>query len=393
MASLEQAKAMAKELQEILGKNHVSTMVYGQFLEDAKGEAQGNIPLLIVVKKFDETSSLKIYKVLKRWMDVGIETPYIAELDDLSGMLDSIPAKLMDIKGRYQVLEGDDILEFRSEPEFEYLRAQAELEIRRNIYNLRHDLIEVMLRRIPIDRYLKSLSITCLSSIRSFHRITRPDIGTNNQHLEYFYREFPSGQKPLVNLLECIYSTHPDPEETDLLELITEVIDEVFQPMLIKIDHIGKEIIDYKLKRVEDIVEAKSREMKLEMIKEKMKLVKQRKDVKAYEETKLHELADQKKVLETQIKQIGTRETKKHPSEDYKQSREPTRRFSDLDEDIPYPSEEMVYVLEEGKETKKRDFENIPVHEKELSIFEKILYENKTLKNTVRKQKDRRRSV
>ena len=36
-----------------------------QFLEDVTGQAQGNIPLLIVVKKFDETTSLKIYKVLK----------------------------------------------------------------------------------------------------------------------------------------------------------------------------------------------------------------------------------------------------------------------------------------------------------------------------------------
>jgi hypothetical protein len=124
-----------------------------------------------------------------------------------------------------------------------------------------------------------------------------------------------------------------------------------------------------------------------------MKLVKQRKEVKAYEETRLHQLSDEKSKLENTMKRMEKKEPKDHPAREYKYSKEPVRRYEDMDEDIPYPSEELVFVLEEGKPMTKQDLDNIPVHEKELSIFEKILYENKTLKNTIRKQKDPKRSV
>lgn len=384
MASLEQAKVIAKEIQDILGPNHVSTMVYGHFLDDVIDNVDSTIPMLIVVKKFDETTSLKIYKVLKQWMKHGIEVPYVAELDDLSGMLDSIPNKLMDIKARYQVLQGEDLLELRAEPEFEYLRAQVELELRRNIYNLRHDLLEVMLRRIPIDRYMKNAALTCLSSIKAFHAVTRPDITSNNQHLEYFYREFPAARDPLRGLLEMVYSKQINTSEKDLLDLLTKVIDEVIQPMLIKVDNIGKEIIDHKLKRVEDIVEAKTREMRLELVKEKMKLVKQRKEISAYEGKKLDALSEQKKDLEKQMLEI---EKKK------KEVQAPTPRVVYPENRRYYSEYEEFYPEREPPKPKKEEVDDLPRHEKELNVFEKILYENKTLKNTIKKQVDPRKSV
>lgn len=390
MASMEQAKEIAKEIQEILGSNHVSTMVYGQFLEYGESEGASNIPLLIVVKKFDEGASLKIFKVLKKWSRVGVETPYIAELDDLSGMLDSIPSKLLDIKTRYMVLEGQDILELRTEPEFEYLRAQVELELRRTIYNLRHDLIDVMLRKIPIETYLKNLALACLASIKSYHFVLKPEIKTNNQHLEYFYREFPTGKKYLNSLLEVVYAKEHS-QESDLLELITNVIDEVVQPLLVKVDQAGRQIIDYKMKKVEDIIEAKTREMRLEMLKEKMDLVKQRKEVAAFESQKINQLDVQKKQLEKEMEEKKKQmDAQKHP-------------FAAVPFSPEY-FEMMLHSQEERALTQKKEqervtqmeklgSEEIPVHEKELSVFEKILYENKTIKNTIPKQTQRRHSV
>ena len=391
MASMEQAKEIAKEIQEILGSNHVSTMVHGQFLEYGESEGASNIPLLIVVKKFDEGASLKIFKVLKKWSRIGVETPYVAELDDLSGMLDSIPSKLLDIKTKYVVLEGQDILELKTEPEFEYLRAQVELEIRRTIYNLRHDLIDVMLRKIPIDAYLKNLALACLASIKSYHLVLKPEIKSNNQHLEYFYREFPTGKKYLTSLLEVVYAKERS-QESDLLELITNVIDEVVQPLLVKVDQAGRQIIDYKMKKVEDIIEAKTREMRLEMLKEKMDLVKQRKEVAAFESQKINQLDEKKKQMEKEMdeekkKQI---EAQKHPFASVPISPEYFERMLQLQEERT-----MSDKKERAQATQKERLgsEDIPVHEKELSVFEKILYENKTIKNTIPKQTQRRHSA
>ena len=385
------AKEIAKEIQEILGSNHVSTMVHGQFLEYGESEGASNIPLLIVVKKFDEGASLKIFKVLKKWSRIGVETPYVAELDDLSGMLDSIPSKLLDIKTKYVVLEGQDILELKTEPEFEYLRAQVELEIRRTIYNLRHDLIDVMLRKIPIDAYLKNLALACLASIKSYHLVLKPEIKSNNQHLEYFYREFPTGKKYLTSLLEVVYAKERS-QESDLLELITNVIDEVVQPLLVKVDQAGRQIIDYKMKKVEDIIEAKTREMRLEMLKEKMDLVKQRKEVAAFESQKINQLDEKKKQMEKEMdeekkKQI---EAQKHPFASVPISPEYFERMLQLQEERT-----MSDKKERAQATQKERLgsEDIPVHEKELSVFEKILYENKTIKNTIPKQTQRRHSA
>jgi hypothetical protein len=391
MASMEQAKEIAKEIQEILGSNHVSTMVHGQFLDYGESDGASNIPLLIVVKKFDEGASLKIFKVLKKWSRIGVETPYVAELDDLSGMLDSIPSKLLDIKTKYVVLEGQDILELKTEPEFEYLRAQVELEIRRTIYNLRHDLIDVMLRKIAIDAYLKNLALACLASIKSYHLVLKPEIKSNNQHLEYFYREFPTGKKYLTSLLEVVYAKERS-QESDLLELITNVIDEVVQPLLVKVDQAGRQIIDYKMKKVEDIIEAKTREMRLEMLKEKMDLVKQRKEVAAFESQKINQLDEKKKQMEKEMddekkKQI---EAQKHPFASVPISPEYFERMLHLQEERA-----MSDKKERAQATQKEKLgsEDIPVHEKELSVFEKILYENKTIKNTIPKQTQRRHSA
>jgi hypothetical protein len=387
MASLDQAKIIAKEIQRILGPNHVSTLIYGQFLEDVDRNVSSNIPLLIVIKKFDEPTTLKIYKVLKKFESFGIETPYIAELDDLSGMLDSIPTKLLDLRMRYQVLEGVDILELKTEPEYEYLRAQVELELRKTIYNLRHDLVDVMMRKISIDAYLKNLSLSCLVSIKYYHMVTHPDLRTNDQHLDYFYREFPDAKPSLLSLLEQVYSKRDDMPETDLLELITHVIDGVVQPMLIHVDQLGKKIIDYKMKKVDDIIEAKTREMKLEMLKEKMALVKQRKEVEAYHEKRFGDYEDKKKTLEKQLQE------KKVPA-----------RTEELP--YPYPPAYLQQMREmedmagktpgrsKGPDRVERvESETVPVHEKELNVFEKILFENKTIKNTIRKQTDKRHSV
>jgi len=94
------------------------------------------------------------------------------------------------------------------------------------------------------------------------------------------------------------------------------------------------------------------------------------------------------------MKGVEKRKEHQHPSKEYgHEQRELTPIYEDMDEDIPYPSEEMVYVVEGSKEMTKQDLDNIPVHEKELNIFEKILYENKTQRNTVRNQKDRRKKA
>jgi hypothetical protein len=288
------------------------------------------------------------------------------------------------------VLEGQDILELRTEPEFEYMRAQVELELRRTIYNLRHDLIEVMLRKISIDAYLKNLALACLASIKSYHLVLKPEIRTNNQHLEYFYREFPTGKKYLTALLGVVYAKERS-QESDLLELITNVIDEVVQPLLVKVDQAGRQIIDYKMKKVEDIIEAKTREMRLEMLKEKMDLVKQRKEVAAFESQKINQLDEKKKQLEKEMeekkKQIESRE---HPFAAVPFSPEYFERM------LHSTEERSMGERKEKEQTVQKETlgsEEIPVHEKELSVFEKILYENKTIKNTIPKQTQRRHSV
>jgi hypothetical protein len=248
---------IANDIEETLGSNHISTSIYGSpvsdkqrdILEDSskKKDAVPPIKLFIVVKKFDESCLVKLSLVFSKWKKrVGdrLESPIITEPEELQGILDSVPEKILDLKNNYRVLAGDDLQELSAEPEYEYLRAQVELAIRHHVYSLRHDLFDVLFKEKSMEDYLKQLWVYCIGTLRNYHRLVKPDLKSTQEHIQAFYEEFPQGKPPISDLLEKFYQVlNNRPVDSigkaNLFKLSIGIMSDVLQPMLLKVDNMG----------------------------------------------------------------------------------------------------------------------------------------------------------
>ena len=234
MDPIEVAGKAAVEIQEVLGDNHISTLVFGAPVIGNFVEGKTKIPVFTVVEKFDVECANKISGIAKKWSLKDIEGPYIVEMDDIEGMSDSIPEELLDIMMNYQVLEGMDVIKAMPKLNQEHMRAQAELAVRRYIYNLRWRLTQVIGNEKETEAYLSNLAFYSQLSIRIYHRLTYPWIKSTEEHLEKFVVDFADSKDCLKELLNHVYRS--EDLKTDPVELSTQIINTVLQPMLKAID-------------------------------------------------------------------------------------------------------------------------------------------------------------
>jgi len=232
------ANSVAKEIQDLLGDNHISTLVFGAPVIGNYVEGKTKIPLFTVVEKFDSTTAVKLAEASKNWKTKNIDGPYIMEMEDIEGMSDSIPEELLDITMNYQVLEGMDIIKAMPKLNQEHLRAQAELSIRRYIYNLRWRLVQVIGNPDETEAYLNNLAFYAQLSIRMYNRLVYPWIKTTEEHLEKFAEKFPQSRECLMELLNHVYKC--EPLKSNPVDLATDTIDNGLQPILRAIDEMGR---------------------------------------------------------------------------------------------------------------------------------------------------------
>jgi hypothetical protein len=233
------AKDVAKEISAEIKDNHISTLVYDPPTADELSSGKSTIPIFVVVNKFDSAVATKLAFIAQKWVKNGIEGPFIAELNDLKGMEDSVPDELWNVSRNYTVLEGTDVLKEMPQFDAEYQRAQAELAIRRYIFTLRWTLPQVLYNNFQLKCYMNNLAFYCQLAIQLYHRITNADIRTPEAHINKFYDEFPESKGSLETLLNHVYNN--EPLESESVELLTNTIDGVLQTILKKVDLLGKE--------------------------------------------------------------------------------------------------------------------------------------------------------
>ena len=234
------AKNVAQEISTEIKENHISTLVYDlPSLEEFSG-GKSTIPIFVVVDKFDSNVATKLATIAQKWGKSGIEGPFIAEMSDLEGMEDSVPDELWNVSKNYTVLEGSDVLSEIPSFDNEYLRAQAELTIRRYIFTLRWTLPQVLLNNFQLKCYMNNLAFYSQLSIQIYHRITHPEIHTPEEHIEKFYEDYPDSKSCLETLLNHIYDNKPLEDEP--VDLLTNTINKVLQVILKEIDQLGKNV-------------------------------------------------------------------------------------------------------------------------------------------------------
>ncbi|WP_455391432.1 hypothetical protein [[Eubacterium] cellulosolvens] len=236
------AKEVAKEIKSEISDNHISTIVYDLPNTEDFMAGKSTIPIFVVVNKFDSPVATKLANIAQKWSEEGVEGPFIAELNDLHGMEDSVPDELWNVSRNYMVLEGSDVIKEMPQFDAEYQRAQAELAIRRYIFTLRWTLPQVLHNSFQLKCYMNNLAFYSQLAIQLFHRIKNEDIRTPEAHINKFYEEFPTSRESLETLLNHVYNN--ETLDTDSIDLLTNTIDNVLQNILKKIDEMGKNKVE-----------------------------------------------------------------------------------------------------------------------------------------------------
>ncbi len=237
MDPISKAEEASRDISEILGDNHVSTVLFGPPVTGNYVEGRTKIPLFVVVDRFDADTAVKISQIHRKWRSENIEGPYVAEMSDMEGMSDSIPDELLDVIMDYHVIEGMDVIKALPKLNQEHMRAQSELALRRYIYNLRWRLTQVLGDEAKTMSYLSNLAFQCQLSIRVTHRLTHPWLKSSEEHLAKFNEQFPEGATELEKLMGVVFEgkeLEGKPEQ-----LATDVIDKVLNPLLRTIDDLG----------------------------------------------------------------------------------------------------------------------------------------------------------
>lgn len=239
MDPIKLSEEIAKDLESALEDNLICTLVYGPPVTGTYVEGKSQIPMFIIINKFDSNTATTMADLVQQWKDHPLDGPYIAEMRDIEGMSDSVPDELLDVTLNYKVLSGTDVLKSLPRLDREHMRAQAELAVRRYIFTLRWTLTRVLYDFEQLEGYLNNLAFYCQLAIQVYHRLSHPDIINKDQHIEQYYEDFPEGRECMQILMNYAYgdASMLDREPVDL---ITGALDTILLPLLQKIDDMGK---------------------------------------------------------------------------------------------------------------------------------------------------------
>lgn len=147
------------------GENVLSVILYGSAAEGEFHSEYSDLNLLCVLRDASFPSIMKISDVIDWWRKKKLHPPLILTLRDLMTSADVFSIEFIDMKQRYRVLFGDDVLQKMQVPMVLH-RFQLEYELREKLLLLRQHLVLA-------GNNEKELWETMLHSLSSFTTLFR----------------------------------------------------------------------------------------------------------------------------------------------------------------------------------------------------------------------------
>lgn len=212
-----------------------SVVLYGNDLYLDTEEAE-DYNVLIVVEHINLDTTRKLKDSLLKQDPSNLSDPLILELEEIEGMMDSVPQLFLNILVHYQTIYGKTLFKGLSAISQEHLRAHTERVLRDCLFQGRIELISGMGDKDEMVLRLENLLDILYCSIRIFHLIKKPWLTMENEHMESFYNEFPVAKDMFGDLNREKIS---DLKLHDLEEIGYSIILEGIRPMLDNVDKMG----------------------------------------------------------------------------------------------------------------------------------------------------------
>jgi predicted nucleotidyltransferase len=160
------------------GTNLVSVVLYGSAAEGEFHPEYSDLNLLCVVRDASFASLAKIAEVVEWWRGKRHRPPLVLTPEELKATADVFSIEFVDMKQRYRVLWGDDVLKSLDIP-MHLHRSQLEYELREKLFLLRQ---HVLLAGAN-EKQLWEVMLQSLSSFTTLFRHALIELGkTERQH-------------------------------------------------------------------------------------------------------------------------------------------------------------------------------------------------------------------
>jgi predicted nucleotidyltransferase len=167
-----------ERLRAAAGDNLVSIVLYGSAAQGEFHPEYSDLNLLCVARDTSFASLTKIAGVVEWWRGKKHRPPLILTPDELKATADAFSIEFVDMKQRYRVLWGEDVLKHLEVP-MHLHRSQLEYELREKLFLLRQ---HVMLAGAN-ERQLWEVMLQSLSSFTTLFRHVLIELGkTERQH-------------------------------------------------------------------------------------------------------------------------------------------------------------------------------------------------------------------
>jgi predicted nucleotidyltransferase len=188
MAHEEIVKEFVNKLRGPAGPNLVSVILYGSAAEGEFHPEYSDLNLLCLVRDASFASLAKIAEVMEWWRGKKHHPPLVLTPEELKATADVFSIEFVDMKQRYRVLWGDDVLKNLDIP-MHLHRSQLEYELREKLFLLRQ---HVMLAGAN-EKQLWEVMLQSLTSFTTLFRHVLVELGkVGRQHSLDAVRELGS---------------------------------------------------------------------------------------------------------------------------------------------------------------------------------------------------------
>ncbi len=135
------SESVADDYKKAFGDHLVSVILYGSALSDDYAQKKSDLNFLIVLSEEGIDQLHLVYDIAARWRKKKVSTPLFLTKQYIESSLDTFPVEFINIKHKYTVIYGEDVLSGLSFDK-EFVRTQCEKELKGKLLLLRERYVE-----------------------------------------------------------------------------------------------------------------------------------------------------------------------------------------------------------------------------------------------------------
>ena len=178
MAHEELVNQFVERMRAAADTNLVSVILYGSAAEGEFHPEYSDLNLLCLVRDASFASLAKVANVVEWWRGKKHQPPLVLTPQELKATADVFSIEFIDMKQRYRVLYGEDLLADLEVP-MHLHRSQLEYELREKLFLLRQHMLLA-----GEDKQRWEVMLHSLSSFTTLFRHVLIEIDTNREHAE-----------------------------------------------------------------------------------------------------------------------------------------------------------------------------------------------------------------